>query len=711
MNMEQALQTFFDESRDLLEDMERILLEVEADDTTAEQLNALFRAMHTIKGSAGLFALEEIVRFTHQVENVLDQLRSGTLRLDDVLTGLLLRCHDHVQALLAAAGGGEAVSTQESEALLAELLTHVEGRTGTAAPVEAPVPAARAADAPERRWVMSLRFGADLLRNGMDPASFLRYLQTLGRIEQIRGLTVNLPVAEAFDPEACYLRFEALFAGAVTREALLDAFEFAREGSRILIFDPADAAGHLALAVDGLGDAEAAAVREAWRSLGMSLTPEDGAAPAVPAAASGPAAAPAPAGEGRQTKPAESKFIKVEAWKLDNLIDLIGELVIAGAAASLVAHRSGQPQMVEATLSISSLVEQIRAGTLSMRMIQIGEIFHRFPRVVRDVSRELDKAIELHVTGAETELDKSMVDKLGDPLMHIVRNAIDHGIEAPEVRRAKGKPECGNVWLNAYHESGSVVIEVADDGAGLDPQRLLAKAVERGMVPPDVPLPEAEIYKLIFEPGFSTARAVTNLSGRGVGMDVVRKSLDQLRGSIDIDSVIDQGTTFRIRLPLTLAIIDGFLVQVGSAVFVLPLETVIECMELPHAEEGPQDHLNLRGEILPLLRLASFFELASGAGKRQNVVVARFGERKAGLVVDALLGEFQTVIKPLGSLFRHLKAVSGSTILGNGEVALILDVNALIQVATQKEVEQFSLQAERARRGRGQHPAEPVCKE
>lgn len=691
MNMEQALQTFFDESRDLLEEMERILLDVETRQTSDEELNALFRAMHTIKGSAGLFALDDIVHFTHQVENVLDQLRDGQLTLDGPLAELLLRCHDQVEALLNAAGNGEAAPNDRSAALLAELTAHVGAvLPADALPADAQPVAAAAADSNrgEQRRVLSLRFAADLLSNGMDPGSFLRYLQTLGRIEAIQGVSATLPPAEKFDPETLYLRFELLFAGPADDATLADAFEFARDGSRILIFAPDRAASMLPQALEGLEPVEADAVRAAWLALGLSLESEtaaagDAALPATPAAGK---AAPAET----RSKPAESKFIKVEAWKLDNLIDLIGELVIAGAAASLVAHRSGQPQLVEATQTIAGLVEQIRAGSLSMRMIQIGEIFQRFPRVVRDVSKELDKSIELHISGAETELDKSMVDKLGDPLMHIVRNAIDHGIESAEVRLANDKSEGGNVWLNAYHESGSVVIEVADDGAGLDPARLLAKAVERGLVAPDAQLPEQEIFKLIFAPGFSTAEKVTNISGRGVGMDVVRKSLDQLRGSVEIESELHRGTTFRIRLPLTLAIIDGFLVGVGDATFVVPLEAVIECIELPDSQER-QNCLNLRGEILPLLRLSGFFELKQPPAARQNVVVVRFGERKAGLVVDELLGEFQTVIKPLGSLFRHLKAVSGSTILGNGDVALILDVNALIGVATQQEIDQLSL--------------------
>jgi two-component system chemotaxis sensor kinase CheA len=720
LNMEQALQTFFEESYELLGDMERMLLDLEMEETTPDQLNALFRVMHTIKGSAGLFALDDIVRFTHQVENALDRLRSGTLTLDETLAGLLLRCHDHVKALLDALAAHEALPVADGQPLLAELSAILDaGHPASETEPPAVTPLAAESVKPEEagphRWLLSLRFGPDVLRNGMDPTSFVRYLQTLGEVERVETVSVNLPVGEHFNPETNYLRLELIFAGSVEVAQLWDAFEFAREDSEIHIWPLAEAPAHLPELVADLSAAEAAELKTVWQRMGLALAAQTAAAQEVQAAhapdqehAATPASEKADVKAGAKAgadapslKTHESKFIKVEASKLDNLINLIGELVIAGASANLMARRADQTPLVEATLVISELIEQIRAGTLSMRMIQIGEIFNRFPRVVRDVSRELGKAIQLNISGADTELDKSMVDKLGDPLMHIVRNAIDHGIESADQRLAAGKPAEGSIWLNAYHESGSVVIEVADDGGGLRRERILAKAIERGIVSPEASLTEQEIFRLIFEPGFSTAEQVTNLSGRGVGMDVVRKSIDALRGSIEIDSAPGEGSTFRIRLPLTLAIIDGFLVQNADATFVVPLEAVIECIELnPGQIHSTSQHcLNLRGEILPLLHLTQFFELQGGPAKRQNVVVVRIGESKAGLVVDELLGEYQTVIKPLGSLFRNLKAISGSTILGTGEVALILDVPSLIQYATRKETEFYSLERELARIG------------
>jgi len=321
-------------------------------------------------------------------------------------------------------------------------------------------------------------------------------------------------------------------------------------------------------------------------------------------------------------------------------------------------------------------------------MVQIGETFSRFQRVVRDVSKELDKDIELIITGAETELDKTVVEKIGDPLTHLVRNSMDHGIESEERRQADGKPAKGKLMLNAYHDSGSIVIEVGDDGAGLNRDRILQKALERGIVSPNANLSDREIYNLIFEAGFSTAEQVSNLSGRGVGMDVVRRNIEALRGTVELDSTPGEGTTVRIRLPLTLAIIDGFLVGVGDSAYVVPLEMVLECVELSDLDRQALEnraYVNLRGEVLPFVRLHDHFEIAGNGARRENIVVVQYAGHKAGLVVDQLMGEFQTVIKPLGKMFSKVKGISGSTILGTGEVALILDVPSLIQQAAERE--------------------------
>lgn len=700
MNLEVALQTFLEEARELLAEMERILLDVESSEMSHEQINALFRAMHTIKGSAGLFGLDGIVSFSHEAENVLDRVRDGEIRLDAQLCALLLRCHDHVKGMLGHVDDPPHLLAMANPPIAAELRNYLTLADSPALLLTDSEPADIEPPPSSRKWVLSLRFGEDVLRNGMDPSSFIRYLAMQGEIMQIVPVISRLPLGTQFDPESNYLRFEILFAYDGSEQNLKEVFEFVLDDSRIHIFAAEDFSECFSQLLADIDEAEQLAVRQAWQQIGLlhetvGARDSDSCPPAIPATeptvTSAAVAEALP--EGKAAKAVESRFIKVEAGKLDNLINLIGELVIAGAAANLMAKKSGQASLVESTVAIASLIEQIRAGTLSMRMVQIGEIFGRFPRVVRDVSKELGKAVTLSVSGSDTELDKSMVDKLADPLMHIVRNAIDHGIEAEAQRLAAGKTAGGHVWLNAFHESGSVVIEVADDGRGLDRERILAKAIDKGLVSAEQTLSDSEIYQLIFAPGFSTAEQVTNLSGRGVGMDVVQKAIDQLRGTIHIDSMAGEGTTFRIHLPLTLAIIDGFQVGIGLATFVLPLEAVIECMELTQAlhHEGVHHCLNLRGEVLPMLDLNAFLELGYPKGKRQNVVVVRYGDSKAGLIVDELLGEFQTVIKPMGALFRNLRAISGSTILGSGEVALILDVAALIRYAMASEARRHQL--------------------
>jgi two-component system chemotaxis sensor kinase CheA len=344
------------------------------------------------------------------------------------------------------------------------------------------------------------------------------------------------------------------------------------------------------------------------------------------------------------------------------------------------AKRSGDSACIESTLAVHQHVEQIRESALKLRMVEVGETFNRFHRVVRDVSQELDKKIILNIQGGETELDKSVIDKIADPLTHLVRNAIDHGIESASERLAVGKSAEGQLTLNAYHDSGMIVLEVSDDGRGLNTARILEKAIAKDMVDADANLSDQDIHMLIFEAGFSTAEAVSNLSGRGVGMDVVRSAIDQLRGFIDIDSRAGAGCTFRIRLPLTLAIIDGFQVSVGNESFVIPLDMVTECMEASDSllPEG-YGYLNLRGKPLPCISLNSHFGLNAEPSRRRNIVVVSQGRQQAGLIVDQLLGELQTVIKPLGQMFAHLRGISGSTILGSGHVALILDVPGLFR--------------------------------
>jgi two-component system, chemotaxis family, sensor kinase CheA len=715
MDMDQALQTFILECHELLDDMENALLSVEQlgpeADGKGEMINAIFRAAHTIKGSAGLFGLDQIVAFTHVVESVLDEVRADKISIDEQLVVLLLSCCDQIAKLVASVEAGEAQADAELVAAGAPL---IEALRRYLAPASAAVSLAAAPHGVERIasegaeadvWHISLRFGADVLRNGMDPLSFLRYLGRLGRIAGIVTIHDAMPAALQMDAETCYLGFEIALASSADKAAIENVFEFVRDDCQLRILPPHSRISEYLRLIQEM-PAEAARLGDMLVACGTITRQELGAALATQGKdeASQPIGA-ILVGQGTvervvvdaalakqkqvvEQKALENRSIRIDADKLDHLINLVGELIIAGASVSLIARRSHNAELAESTSTLSSLVEEVRDSTLQLRMVKIGATFNRFQRVVHDVAREIGKDIRLLVSGEETELDKTVVEKIADPLTHLIRNALDHGIEPAELRAARGKPVQGSVRLNAFHDAGHIVIEVSDDGGGLKRDKIMAKAVERGLVEPGRVLSEREIYGLIFEPGFSTAEQVTKLSGRGVGMDVVKRNITALRGSVEVDSREGEGTTVSVRLPLTLAIIDGFLVEVGKAVYVIPLEMIDECVEF--SADAGHDYTSLRGQVLPFIRLRELFGVEGQATRRENIVVVRHGTRKVGLVVDTLLGEFQTVIKPLAKMFNRVACISGSTILGSGELALIVDVAALLRNVEGRAAQQLA---------------------
>lgn len=771
MNLDDALQTFIGESRELLESMEEALLRVEQTPNDSDLINAIFRAAHTIKGSAGLFGIDHLVSFTHHAENVLDKVRAVELPITRELVALLLEVCDHIGTLVDLVASNQTPSSelhQQSQALVERLKSSdraspVHDACAAPAPAQAPCAPAPAPDeatwasapngppaepppgdyATTSHWHISLRFGRDVLRNGMDPVAFLQYLSTLGQIIHIVTLSDTIPASDEMNPEDCYLGFEICYDSEAEQAAIENVFEFVRDEAHIRILPPhsplpdyfgsadASAAQRLVQAerlveCASLTRAEVDAFLARTGALAAAVAEPTDTAPgttvaaAVPVPAAGSISAAAPSTSTAMTtvprpkeqKTADAGLIRVNAQTLDEHINLVGELIIASASVSLYALKSGAPELVEAASVMNRLVEEVRDSALQLRMVQIGATFNKFQRVVRDVSKEISKDIVLEVSGAETELDKTVVEKISDPLTHLVRNSIDHGIESAEVRQARGKPAQGTLRLHAYHDSGSIVIEVSDDGGGLPKQRILAKAIERGLVKPDQVLSDNEIHHLIFEPGFSTAEKINNLSGRGVGMDVVRRNIMALRGSTEIDSTEGVGTTIRIRLPLTLAIIDGFLVGVGQSSFVIPLDMLEECVELTaeemQASQG-RDQLDLRGEVLPFIRLKQLFAIADAPAPeeqgstatdpelafllqpvvRENVVVVSYAGHRAGLVVDTLQGEHQTVIRPLGAVFQGVAGISGFTILGSGRVALIMDVPSLVRYVTRRDVRQY----------------------
>lgn len=719
MNLDGALQTFFAEAEDLLNSMESALLRLDDGDQDMETINEIFRAAHTIKGSAGLFGLNDIVSFTHIVENVLDRARDEKITIGGDLLSILLPCRDHIATLVEHAmheNENDADCLAHGKALLDSLTPWLESNP-TAAPVAvaaAPVVSTPGASASgggsynHEAWHISVRLGADLLRNGMDPLSIMRFLGTLGDITHITTLTEHLPEFNEFDPERLYLGFEITLVSDASQQQIEDAFMFVREDSHINIIPPrsnieayVNLIKSLPENTQRLGEIlvkshaityqelEAALATQKHQAkatgavgmLGDILIEEQAVAPEIVNAALD-----------KQKKIAEKKtssenrFIRVDAERLDTLINLIGELVINRQRVDLLASKLGSATLIEAVTSMGNFTEAIRDAALTLRMVPIGDTFQKFKRVVRDTAKSIGKEIELEIEGAETELDRSMVEKLNDPLMHIVRNAMDHGIESVALRESRGKSGTGTIKLTARHDAGNIVIGIHDDGGGLDVEKIRKKAVSNGILEDGVHLSRQELFQLIFHPGLSTAEQVTNLSGRGVGMDVVKRNIEELQGGIEIESELTVGTSFSIRLPLTLAIIDGFHVTAGHIDFIVPQNTILECVDLDSLMHVKgQNCVNLRGEQVPYIRLREIFSLQPKDHSREKIVVVQFGEKRAGIVVDDLHGEIQTVVKPMGPIFQALKGIGGSSLLGTGAVALILDIQQLIGFAINRE--------------------------
>ncbi|KIM10200.1 MAG: hypothetical protein KU37_11525 [Sulfuricurvum sp. PC08-66] len=660
MSFSDIAKEFREESLELLEAMENSLLQIRQEGMDDEAINAVFRAAHTIKGSAGMYKLDYVVTFTHIAENLLDQVRNGTVPMTEALSELLLECKDHMQNLVefAVATGNTQPPTPTLEEATARLGGALKANLGALATdhAHAPTTAPTVEVSIVRQWTMRLSFGRSVMEQGFEPASFLAYLRKHSQSFKAGVDTQYVPMLEELRPTESYLKFTIEFATHLNREEILDVFEFVREESDIALVE--------------LVDAPVAPTTEVAKPI--SAAQANTALKTAPAA---PTSAPAPTAVVAQN----NYSIRVDAEKIDQLINQIGEMVIANANVVQQSIDLQNSELIESVSIVSRMLEDIRESAMQIRMVQIGETFNRFKRIVMDLSKKLGKEIELVIHGAETELDKTVIEKITDPLVHIVRNAIDHGIEMPQNRGTKNPK--GTLTLNAYHDAGTVVIEIADDGKGLDEEVLYAKAVEKGLIDAGAHLSQEEIFKLILAPGFSTAAAVTDLSGRGVGMDVVKRNIEALRGTIEIKSTKGTGTTLAIRLPLTLAIIDGFLVQVGETFFVVPLDMVVECIELSDIQKEAMhgnNYIDLRGTILPLLNVGTFFGESHSEEARANIVVVHYAGRRYGFIVDALFGEFQTVIKPLGKIFAQLKGVSGATILGSGKVALILDVPMLV---------------------------------
>jgi len=656
VDLTQFHKTFFEESLEGLDAMEAALLALDSGSTDGELVHTIFRAAHSIKGGAATFGFTDVAAFTHVAESLLEEVRSERRGIDAELIDLLLRSVDCLRGMLARSRAGQPVADAESEALRGELVRLVSGEAAVAVAVAAAPKAVVAG------WNIDFSALPHLLHTGNEPLRLFRELQQLGRLEVLRAFLVDGAPAQLadFDPTTCHLGWQLRLHGDVARADVDAVFDWL-DGDCVLAIKPFDAAP---------------AASEA-------------AAPA-PAAVAASAAPPAKmAVRETATASSEGSSIRVGIDKVDALINMMGELVITQSMLSDIGEKFDMSQLErlrEGLVQLERNTRELQESVMRIRMLSIASVFNRFPRLVRDLERKLGKQVRLELHGENTELDKTVLEKIGDPLVHLVRNAIDHGLESPEKRKAAGKSETGTLKLNAYHEGGNIVVQISDDGAGLNHAAIVAKAQQRGLVAEGQELSDAEVAELIFQPGFSTAAQATDLSGRGVGMDVVRRNVRDLGGTVGVRSVTGQGSTFTIALPLTLAIIDGLVTAVGEERYIVPLISIVESLRLKadtvRKIAGGGEVFLFRDEYLPMMRLYKAFGCADAVSDIESgiVVVVEEDGRRVGLLVDDLLGQQQAVVKSLEAHYQRVQGISGATILSDGSVALIVDVSGVVRL-------------------------------
>ena len=641
-------QAFQEEAREILVELEATLLELNGDRENADLVGQAFRALHTIKGSGAMFGFTEVAAFTHNVENAFDEVRNGRLEASEQLINLALAALDHIEAMLDQAVGRGLADVPAATKILEQLrdLTGKEG-LGSGVPHERRnsvlAEIAGVEDGKPAEWKICFAPGPDMMSNGTDPLLLMRELKQLGTL-QVTVKTDAVPAMKDLNPQCCYLRWEMVLTTAATIEAIRDVFIFAEDACELSIEQQGAMAAEEV--IENVGEQPGQFRRRAEDHVGSASN------------------------------------IRVPTVKLDQFVDLVGELVTVQARLAEIASRLDDSDVASVSEEVERLTSALRENSMSIRMLPIRATFERFRRLIHDLAHELGKEVELTIEGADTELDKTVIDQLNDPLMHLIRNSMDHGIELPGERIAAGKRATAKIHLAARHAGACVLISVSDDGRGIDVAAVRQRGVERGLIAADAQLEESEIFQLIFEAGFSTAAQVTDLSGRGVGMDVVRRRVESLRGSIDIASKAGAGTDVSLRLPLTLAIIDGLLVDVGEAYFVLPVASILECIELTREDvmnANGKHVVNVRGEIIPYIRLKDFFRMRIDEREREQIMVVATDHGRFGFVVDQVIGDHQTVIKNLGKFYRNVQVISGATILGNGAVALVLDPSRLVQ--------------------------------
>jgi len=700
--IEEHIATYREEAGELLAELETSLLDLEETPADQDLINRVFRAMHTIKGSGAMFGFDDIAAFTHEVETVFDLVRNGKMVVTKDLLDLTLKSRDHISALLEASAGCGEADKQTGDILIAGLRRLVPHPEATSAPSDTTIEplsgAKQSGEVPEKTWRIRFYPNRELLLCGSNPVSLINELRSLGSCLATAHFDA-VPLLDALVGEHCYLYWDIILTTIRDEAAIKDVFIFVEDDCQLSIEMIDDLSedgdtgykklGEILVERGDLTPDVLSKVLQQQKPLGEMLV-DKGAVTSDKVLSALDEQQHVKGNRQERATPDSTASIRVPAERLDQLVNLVGEMVTVQARLTQVSNTLGDATFISIAEEVERLTNELRDTALNIRMLPIGSTFSKFKRMVRDLSQELGKEIEMETFGADTELDKTVIEKLNDPLVHIIRNSIDHGIEKPADRIAAGKPATGTVRLGAEHAGDSVLITIRDDGAGINRNAIRDKAVELGMIAPHADLTDQEIYSYIFAPGFSMAAEITNISGRGVGMDVVKRGIEGLRGTIVVDSELGKGTVITLKIPLTLAIIESLLVKIGESHFVLPLGAVEECIELSRddirAAHG-RNLANVRGRLTPFICLRDQFAIGGERPDIEQIVIVSVRGERIGFVVDFVVGEHQTVIKPLGVLYQDVKGISGATILGDGSVALILSPGDLTQKAKSAELD------------------------
>lgn len=690
MNVMDPTEVFRQEASELFEVLEGALLDLGQRPDDRELVDSAFRALHTIKGSGAMFGFDKVASFTHEFETAFDRVRKGEIKPSQELISVALAAKDYIRALIE-----DPQSTDDiiGEAILDDLKRFVSSDQPAAPVVEiAEAPPLAPGESKQAGWHLHLEFESHILRNGSNPLDLLEDLCKLGPCFVV-PITDGIPFLDEMDPEDCYLKWDVKLHAACDKDAIDDVFMFVQDEMKLTLSPREHVEAPAPAPLFQLLDEEPAPV---------AAMPAPVAEAAAAPVADALIAKPEPKSESKPEPKPEGKrddrgiaTVRVQAERLDELMDRVGELVIAQARLTQLAASRSDLSIKMIAEEIERLASSLRDTTMGARLVPIGSLFGRFRRLVHDLSRDLSKPVEFVTTGEDTELDKTMIECLADPLVHLIRNAIDHGIEDTATRTAAGKTEQGRIELAAVHSGAQVLVTVKDNGGGLNTARIRAKAEEQGLIAAGAVLTDHEIHQFLFHPGFSTAQTISALSGRGVGMDVVKRTIENMRGSIDLSTRPGQGTTVTLRLPLTLAIIEGLLIRVGEGRYIIPLSAVEECIELTAQDERSRgrNFLNVRGNLVPFLRLREILAASGTPDRHQKTIIISTGETHVGLVADQIIGNHQTVIKSLSKLHSDVTIFSGATILGDGTAALILDVAQLVGLAQSKVEKQHISEA------------------